>query len=750
MSKKIKGITIAFDGDTTGLTQALKKVDSETKSVQSELKQVGNLLKFDPSNVELLAQKQQLLGGAIDSTSKRLDVLKQAQAQVEQQFKNGEIGEEAFRKFQREIIATEGKLNAFKKQADNLKLKIEAQADISGIDKMKTALKELGPTAKAAAKEVGSALGNAGAAAAAGVGALVAGSTDLNNDLARLRTNAQVAGNDLGLVEDAFKKVAAVTGETDSAVETVSNLLASGFKDVELQSIIEGINGAAIKFSDTLKTEGIADGIQETFATGEAVGSFAELLERSGVDLDNFNARLAEASKTGQETNFVIDELANLGLVDLSKSYKESNPELVKNNEATLELQTALSDLAIVLTPVITVIAALITRLIEWATENPQVASTIAVIAGAITAISGAITILSPIITAIISVFGLFGGAAGTAGGSVGILGTIISALSGPIGVAILAIVGIVTALVTAYNESESFREGVTEVFDKFKTLVTDIFTVVKDTIMNFINEALEFAKDIFEKFRLFWEENGEQIKTIVSNVFENIKTTIETVLGVIRGIFEIVFPIIKGVVSTAFNAIKFVISTVIDVVLGIIETALALLRGDWGAAFDALLGIVKDIFDNVKKTFKDLDLFEIGKDILNGLIDGITSVASSVYKKAEEIAGKVIDTFSGIFEINSPSKVLRRQGLSLGEGLEQGIDRSQSRVIESSANLANAALNAFSVLNRNAGAKLGHTANNTSINNSRSFSPVVNVYTNDSGADAMDRTLRRLALKYT
>ena len=91
-------------------------------------------------------------------------------------------------------------------------------------------------------------------------------------------------GFDYKNIEDGFKKVAAVTGEADSAVETLSNLMQSGFNDQQLASVIDDINGAAIRFSDTLKTEGIADGIQETFATGEAIGMFGELLERSGVD----------------------------------------------------------------------------------------------------------------------------------------------------------------------------------------------------------------------------------------------------------------------------------------------------------------------------------------------------------------------------------------------------------------------------------------------------------------------------------
>ena len=107
----------------------------------------------------------------------------------------------------------------------------------------------------------GKAIATGATVAGGAIVGFVAATTDLNRDLARLRTNATNMNYDLGNVEEQFKKVAQVTGETDSAVETLSNLMQSGFSDVEMASVIDDINGAAIRFSDTLKTEGIADGI---------------------------------------------------------------------------------------------------------------------------------------------------------------------------------------------------------------------------------------------------------------------------------------------------------------------------------------------------------------------------------------------------------------------------------------------------------------------------------------------------------
>ena len=119
-NKNIKGITIEIDGNTSGLDKALKSVNNSSVKLNSELKDVNKLLKFDPSNATGLAQKQELLTKAISNTSDKLNQLKSAQSQVEVQFKSGNIGEEQYRAFQREIATTEQSLNGYKSQLSGL------------------------------------------------------------------------------------------------------------------------------------------------------------------------------------------------------------------------------------------------------------------------------------------------------------------------------------------------------------------------------------------------------------------------------------------------------------------------------------------------------------------------------------------------------------------------------------------------------------------------------------------------------
>lgn len=114
LGKKVKGITIEFNGDTTKLGKAINDVEKKTKSVDDELKAVNRALKFNPSSVELWSQKQQLLTQKIGDTKQKLDILKQAQEQMDGN--DVDKNSQEYRELQREIIETESKLKHFEKQ----------------------------------------------------------------------------------------------------------------------------------------------------------------------------------------------------------------------------------------------------------------------------------------------------------------------------------------------------------------------------------------------------------------------------------------------------------------------------------------------------------------------------------------------------------------------------------------------------------------------------------------------------------
>lgn len=135
MAKSLKGITIDIGGNTEPLEKSLSSVNKTSRSLQVELRQVEKLLKLDPTNTELLVQKQNLLADSISSTSEKLDALKAAEAQVQAQFERGEIAEEQYREFQREIIKTENELKNMKSALQVATRNLNEFSDNNGVAK---------------------------------------------------------------------------------------------------------------------------------------------------------------------------------------------------------------------------------------------------------------------------------------------------------------------------------------------------------------------------------------------------------------------------------------------------------------------------------------------------------------------------------------------------------------------------------------------------------------------------------------
>lgn len=114
MASRIKGITIEIDGDATGLNKALSQVDAKIRNSNAALKDINRLLKLDPTNTELLSQKQSYLSKSIEETENRLQELKKASEEAQKQLESGNLGQDKYDALQREIIATENKLKSLK------------------------------------------------------------------------------------------------------------------------------------------------------------------------------------------------------------------------------------------------------------------------------------------------------------------------------------------------------------------------------------------------------------------------------------------------------------------------------------------------------------------------------------------------------------------------------------------------------------------------------------------------------------
>lgn len=141
MAGNIKGITIEIGGDTQPLQDALKGVNKQASEATKELRQIDKALKFDTGNVTLLTQKQEVLAKQVETTREKLATLRQAQAQVEAQFKAGTIGADQYRAFQRELETTKNVLNSYEGKLANVSRTISENS--SQVDSNKTKLQAL-------------------------------------------------------------------------------------------------------------------------------------------------------------------------------------------------------------------------------------------------------------------------------------------------------------------------------------------------------------------------------------------------------------------------------------------------------------------------------------------------------------------------------------------------------------------------------------------------------------------------------
>ena len=534
MADRIKGITVVIGGDTTGLSKALSGVNKEINSTQKQLKDVERLLKLDPTNTKLLEQRQRLLGDAVQETKTKLDTLKTAEKQVQQQFAEGKVSQQQYDALQREIVATSADLKRLEEQAK------KSNAVLSGISagagKVSAGASSI---AKAFAPATAAVVGLATAAYAT-----IPATAELRNDLSKLDANAEENAVSADAAREAWRAFAVQSGETDSAVEATSNLLQAGFTESNLQKAVEGLSGAAQRFPDTLKIESLADSLQETLATGNATGQFGELLDRLGIGAENFSAQLANCATDAEKQNLALQTLADAGLNDTYNAWAKNNEEMLANDEANLKLQESMASLAETILPLVTLVTEKVSGLVTGFTSLDKSTQT-------------AILTALALVAAISPIAGIISG-----------IGTAIWFIAAnPIVLLIAAIVGLVALIVTKGQEIIGILQSVDDFLQGvFAVDWTNIFGPVLGNILNgfFANVANIWngIKQIFEGVINFiqgvftgnWQQAWEGVKQIFSGVWDTfvgiVKAPINAIIGLINGLIGAINMAIGGLNS--------------------------------------------------------------------------------------------------------------------------------------------------------------------------------------------------------
>ena len=491
--------------------QAYEQWTSAQKLLQGELDQTTADIKALTEQVKQMED----LGFAPDPQflGRYQNELEEAKAKAESLKKQMEdtyeelgrpIPTENYAALQRELIESKDAYDKASKAAEDFDI-ANAQAEASAKE---TADALSGMADKA--KSVGDAFAPVSKGAAALVGAAVAtvpATDDLRQRLSMLQTNAAEAGYGMDTMTEALRTLYTASGDMDASIEALSNLLMAKIPESDMLRTVNELSGAVIAFPDTLKLESLADGLQETLATGEATGAFGELLERLGVSLETVNTNMAMATtETGKQT-IALQELTRAGLGELHAAWETNNEDLIKSRESQYDLQVATAEFAETILPFMTQLTDLLSDVLGWFTELPDgvqkglmaftvgaaLISPFASGLGNVLNLAGKFRTKLPEMSTEISGFASGGGATltgllGTIKGGFAELWGVISA--NPIG-AVLTVVGLlIAAFATLYATSEDFRNFVDGVFS---SVVDGIKSVIE-----WLGSAIDKVKEFF------------------------------------------------------------------------------------------------------------------------------------------------------------------------------------------------------------------------------------------------------------
>lgn len=290
MAGRIKGITVEIGGDTTGLEKALKNVNSTIKNTQSQLKDVNRLLKLDPSNTELLSQKQRALKDAIGATTDKLETLKQAQAQAKQQLENGDLGQDKYDALQREIIETEQELRRLQEEAAS------TSVALAKIDEAGKKIESFGDSVTHAGQAIMPA-----SMAVAGLGAAaVKTAEDFDAGMSKVAAISGATGDDLDALRDKAREMGAKTKFSASEAASAMEYMAmAGWKTEDMLGGIEGIMNLAAASGEDLATTSdiVTDALTAFGLTAQDSAHFADILAAASSNANTNVAMMGETFK---------------------------------------------------------------------------------------------------------------------------------------------------------------------------------------------------------------------------------------------------------------------------------------------------------------------------------------------------------------------------------------------------------------------------------------------------------------------
>lgn len=571
-SNRIKGITIEIEGNTTKLSESLRQVDKSLKDTQTQLKDVNKLLKLDPSNMELLRQKQELLSKAAKDTKEKLEQQKEALKQLQAQGATDSKAVEQQNALKREIIATEQELKNYQSQIKLLPAELQKVADVSG----QVAEKTRGLSTAAAA--VGAAmLGNAYNAAKS--------ADDLNT-----------LSKQTGFTVEELQKMQYASDLVDVSMDTMTGSVKKLTKNMSSGSDVFEKLGVSI-YNENGEMRDATDVWYDSIA---ALSKIQNETERDAVSMDLFGKSAMDMAGIVDDGGAALKEAGteaeNLGLIlssDTLNAANQFNDQMDKlkarTSAAFMEAGAALAE---ELVPELEKAVEGITKVLQWFSDlDGSTQAFILTVAGLVAAISPVAGIISAV------------------AGAAAALNVAMLPMIATVGGIIVVLGALVAAGVYLYKNWDTIKK---KAADLWKDLQTK-FNNIANTIKTAINNAWTAVKTAFDNIKNFISTSLNAAKTTVTNVFNSIKSTITSILNAAYGVVQSVISSIKG----AFNfsvSLPAIGTAALDVARNVVSSVLGAIKGmfnfSWSlpsvatGAVDRLVGIVSGVVNSIKGLF--------------------------------------------------------------------------------------------------------------------------------------------------
>lgn len=557
MAKKIAGINLEIGGNTAGLNKAFASTDRQLRKTANELKDVERYLKLDPTNAELLAQKEKLLGDQIEQTAHKAELLEKAQKAADKAIEKGtKISEEQYRKLQREVIGTNSAMKQLESQAKDLADAAEKAA--GALDDVSEAEEELDGGFSVAKGSVADFVGNAATSFVESISDMAEESREFRTEMALLEAAGTAHGYSTEQTSEAYKYLYSVLGDETAARTALNNAQALGMSQTDLMGLLQSGIGAWGKYGDSIPIDGLMEAINETSKVGQITGVLADALNWAGINEDTFNEKLKSCSSE-QERQKLIAEALNGEYAGLADSYMKNNEELIKFNESTLKQNEATARIGEKLQPIQDKLTEIKTNCLDKIADAfifiEQHSTIFTVLLGLI----GALTVGIGAYNAVQTVKNILDAAQNSnlLAATAAQIGLNAAMLASPITWIVALIVGLVATFAILWNKCDAFRNFWIEAWDKIKETFTTVANFIKDNwkelttfLVNPVAGAIALLYKLNPKFKEWVDGLVARVKewfsgmrdigaNIISGIWNGIGDKVEWLKGKVMGVVD-------------------------------------------------------------------------------------------------------------------------------------------------------------------------------------------------------------------